>query len=105
MVDKWFNVAKESELKQAIHVDVDNKKIALFKLDDGSIHAIDGICTHEYALLADGDIDGDQVICPEHGSKFNVRTGAVDGFPATEPVNIYPVKIENGNVFVNISPP
>ena len=48
------------------------------------------------------ELDGDDVECPAHGSRFNVRTGEVSGLPADEPVDTYPVTIEDGQIFVEL---
>jgi nitrite reductase/ring-hydroxylating ferredoxin subunit len=73
--------------------------LALFKLQDG-VYALDDICSHEHSRLSEGDIWDDEVYCPKHGSRFNIRTGAVKGLPAIKPVRSYPVKIEGDSIFV-----
>ncbi len=75
------------------------RTIAVFNVD-GAFCAIDDSCTHEYAPLSEGARSGEVVTCPKHGSRFNVRTGRVLSLPAVVPVNTYPVKVEDGQVFV-----
>ena len=60
---------------------------------DGKYYAINNICTHEGGPLADGKLDGYEVECPWHGSKFDVRTGEVTNPPASEPEPTYEVKV------------
>lgn len=72
---------------------------ALFKIPEG-IYALDDVCSHEYAELSSGEVWGDSVYCPKHGSSFNIKTGSVSGLPAVKPVNAYKVKIENGNIYI-----
>ena len=56
--------------------------IAVFHTDDGEVFAIDDTCTHQDASLADGWLEGCEIECPLHASRFNLRTGAVDAPPA-----------------------
>ena len=68
----------------------------------GDVYAINDICTHEETELSEGEFDVDdmEVECPLHGSRFDVRSGAVRILPATKPVATYPVKIEGDLVLV-----
>ena len=90
---------KEGTLKQ---VKADGIPICLARLEDGEVLAISDICSHEEVELSDGTLDEDVVECPAHGSCFSVRTGAVAGLPASEPVATYPVTVEDGEIFVEI---
>lgn len=66
--------------------------IALLRDDDGSVWALDDTCTHEDASLADGWVEGGLVECPLHSSKFCLKSGEVQGLPATR--NAYPHRVE-----------
>lgn len=74
--------------------------IAVFNVD-GEFYAIDDTCTHEKYSLADGYVDDDVVECALHMAKFNIRTGKVLSLPATRDLASYPVKVEEGDVFVD----
>jgi 3-phenylpropionate/trans-cinnamate dioxygenase ferredoxin subunit len=76
--------------------------ICLVRLADGDVFAIGDECSHEDIELSDGDLEDDEVMCPAHGSCFDVRTGKPSGLPATAPVPTYPVHVEAGEVFVEI---
>jgi 3-phenylpropionate/trans-cinnamate dioxygenase ferredoxin subunit len=76
--------------------------VCLVRLSDDRVYAISDVCSHEEIELSDGDLDGDEVECPAHGSRFNVRTGEVSGLPAEEPVATYEVSIVDGEVFVEL---
>jgi 3-phenylpropionate/trans-cinnamate dioxygenase ferredoxin subunit len=76
--------------------------ICLVRLADGDVFAIGDECSHEDIELSDGDLEDDEVMCPAHGSCFDVRTGQPSGLPATAPVPTYPVQIDGGEVFVEI---
>ena len=83
--------------------DLDDEQLMLAKVD-GEIHALSGICTHEYAELWDGEIEDETIWCPLHSSGFNVKSGEATNFPAVIPLPVYDVKIENGTVYVSKKP-
>jgi 3-phenylpropionate/trans-cinnamate dioxygenase ferredoxin subunit len=71
----------------------------------GSLHAIEDRCTHDDGKLCEGDWDAErcEVICPRHGARFDVRTGAALTLPAYIPVSSYPVRVrEDGIVVVDV---
>jgi 3-phenylpropionate/trans-cinnamate dioxygenase ferredoxin subunit len=72
--------------------------IAVFRTDEGEVFAIDDTCTHQDASLADGWLEGCEVECPLHASRFNLRTGAVDAPPAKLPVRTHAVVISADGV-------
>ncbi len=83
-------------------VDPNGIPVCLARLPSGEVHAISDICSHEEIELSDGDLDGCDVECPAHGSRFDVRTGDVSGVPARDPVAVYPVRVEGDQVFVSL---
>lgn len=80
---------------------VDGRRIAVYRLEDG-FYAIDDICTHDGGPLAEGEVEGDEVICPRHGARFSIKTGAALTFPAVTPVDRYPVRVEGDELFVGL---
>ena len=80
-------------------VQVDGDSIFIVNVE-GRYYAIGNICTHEGGPLADGKLDGFEVECPWHSSKFDVRTGQVIDPPASEPEPVYQVKVEDNNVLI-----
>jgi 3-phenylpropionate/trans-cinnamate dioxygenase ferredoxin subunit len=80
----------------------DHTEICVAHAEDGSIYAINDVCTHENFLLSGGELFDLQVECPQHGSRFNLKTGAVTGMPAVIPTKVYPVSVEGGEVFVDV---
>ena len=80
-------------------VEVEGENICVVNIE-GKYHAIGSICTHEGGPLADGTLEGYEVECPWHGSKFDVRTGEVTSPPASEPEPAYEVKVEGNNILV-----
>jgi 3-phenylpropionate/trans-cinnamate dioxygenase ferredoxin subunit len=80
----------------------DHTEICVAHAEDGNIYAINDVCTHENFLLSGGELFDLQVECPQHGSRFNLKTGAVTGMPAVIPTKVYPVSVEGGEVFVDV---
>jgi 3-phenylpropionate/trans-cinnamate dioxygenase ferredoxin subunit len=80
-------------------------EVAVVRDEDGEIHAINDICSHEQISLADGEIEGCTLECWLHGSKFDLRTGVPLSLPATEPVHVYPVTIDGDRVLVDVDAP
>jgi 3-phenylpropionate/trans-cinnamate dioxygenase ferredoxin subunit len=79
------------------------QRITLYNLG-GQIYATTDICSHAYAELSEGFLDTDDctIECPLHGSRFDIRTGAVLSLPAYAPIATYPVRIEGDEVLVEI---
>jgi 3-phenylpropionate/trans-cinnamate dioxygenase ferredoxin subunit len=67
---------------------------------DGSIYAIEDVCTHDGGELDQGRLDGACIECPRHGARFDVRTGAVLALPAVIPVPTYAVRIDGDDIYV-----
>ena len=101
----WTDVAAEADLFEGagIAVTPEGQDIALFKLDDGSVYAINNLCTHGNAKLCDGFVEGHHVECPFHQALFDLRDGSVGCGPATEPAKSWPVKIEGGRVYLDLN--
>ncbi|MDX6349771.1 MAG: 3-phenylpropionate/trans-cinnamate dioxygenase ferredoxin component [Streptomyces sp.] len=88
---------------EAYRLEID-PPVSVFHTDDGEVFAIDDTCTHQDASLADGWLEGCEVECPLHASKFDLRTGAVDSPPAKLPVRTHQVVVEDGMIYVEPSP-
>jgi 3-phenylpropionate/trans-cinnamate dioxygenase ferredoxin component len=102
MADSGFvKVAAVSEIPPGDMkmVEVGNEQILLVNVD-GTIHACDDVCSHSYASLSEGDLEGAEVQCPLHGAMFNVVTGEVLTPPADEPLRLFEVRIEGDDVLV-----
>lgn len=78
-------------------LDVDGVQVAVFNVE-GSYFAIADTCSHEAETLSDGILEGREIVCPRHGSRFSLITGAALSPPAYEPVATFPVRVENGIV-------
>jgi 3-phenylpropionate/trans-cinnamate dioxygenase ferredoxin subunit len=80
----------------------DHTEICLAHAEDGNFYAINDVCTHENFLLSLGELFDLQVECPQHGSRFNLKTGEVTGLPAVIPTTTYPVTLEGSDVYVEV---
>lgn len=100
----WRYAAKRSEVgpDEAVAVMLGDREIALAEID-GAVHAFDNICTHEYACLSDGFVEGDQVECPLHQARFHIPTGKALTPPACVDLHVYPVKLEGDDVYVGVT--
>jgi len=85
----------------AIRVELEGTPICLAR-SGGEVFAISDLCSHADVSLAEGDIEGGEVECWLHGSRFNLRTGQPSGLPATKPVATYPVTVEGDDVLVKL---
>ncbi len=103
MSGTYVKVARADEVPEgeARVYEVGLESIALCNVG-GAIHAIENVCTHDDGPLGEGTLDGCEIECPRHGARFDVATGAVVRMPAATPVRTFPVRVENGDVFVEI---
>lgn len=74
--------------------------IAILRDEDGSVWALDDTCTHETASLADGWVENGHVECPLHSSRFCLRTGEVQGLPATKHTCPHRVEVRDGEIWL-----
>lgn len=99
----WVRVAKRSDLGagEVLGVMVAGKEIALYEAD-GQLFATSNICTHAYARLSDGWLDGAVIECPLHAARFDIRTGKVLDPPAVHDLATYPVRLVGEDIEVRI---
>ena len=77
--------------------------VTIFHTEDGQVFAIDDTCTHQDASLSDGWLEGCEIECPLHASRFDLRTVQVDAPPAKKPVRTHQVMISDETVHVALS--
>ena len=85
----------------AVRVMVDGVPVAIVR-SDGEVYAIHDVCSHANVALSEGEIEGRTIECWLHGSRFDLVTGRPTGLPATQPVPVYPVKIDGDSVYVSV---
>ncbi|TWP37182.1 non-heme iron oxygenase ferredoxin subunit [Leekyejoonella antrihumi] len=102
--EEFVRVCTLDELPQvgAACAEINGKRVCIARDSAGDVHAIDDTCSHANVSLSEGDIDGHTIECWLHGSRFDLRSGEPTGLPATEPVAVYPVKIDGDDVYVAV---
>jgi 3-phenylpropionate/trans-cinnamate dioxygenase ferredoxin subunit len=87
---------------KAIRVKIGEDAIAVVRTKAGEIKAINDKCSHGEISLSEGFIDNETIECWAHGAKFSLATGEALTLPAFEPVAVYEVIIDNGDIFLEI---
>jgi 3-phenylpropionate/trans-cinnamate dioxygenase ferredoxin subunit len=100
---KEVSVGQVSEIAPGTvrSVAADGRQVAVCNVD-GTFYAIDDVCTHDGGALDQGELEGDQIECPRHGARFDVKSGRALTLPAVMPVKSYPVRVENGEIKVEV---
>lgn len=101
--DEWVTAAKVAALGagEVLGVEVGGKPVALYNVD-GTVYATDNLCTHAFAYLSDGWLDGDVIECPLHAGRFEVKTGKGLGPPIPCDIKTYPVRIAGDDIEVQL---
>jgi len=73
--------------------------------DGDDFYASDDECSHASIPLSEGEVEGCEIECWLHGSRFDLRTGKPSGPPATEPVAVYAVQVDGDDVLVDVAAP
>jgi len=96
-MSQWVKVGSAGEVPEGelLSFTAGDRQVAIANVD-GDLHGFDDFCTHQQCSLAEGDLDGTIVECPCHGSQFDVITGEAVQGPATDPVDVFEVKEEEG---------
>lgn len=102
----WIAVMAQTALTPGKHTALEinsvNINIVLFNIE-GTFYAIEDQCTHDGTEISSGKLQGEEIVCPRHGARFCVKTGAVNCPPAYEPIPTFPVKVEAGMVYIQLS--
>ncbi len=86
----------------AVQVLLDGRPVSVVRAEDGSLHAVDDTCSHAEVSLSEGEVDDCTIECWLHGSRFDLRTGQPTGLPATRPIAVYRVAVEDDVVLVDL---
>ena len=81
--------------------DVGDRRITVARVD-GTFYAFDDTCTHAACSLSDGDLEGATVVCPCHLGQYDLSTGEVLDGPPPDPVGVYPVRVVEGELQVEV---
>ncbi len=94
--------ANDVEAEDLVRFDHGDRTFAVYRSPDDEYFCTDGLCTHEQVHLADGLVMDYEIECPKHNATFDYRTGEAKRAPACVNLATYPVKIENGSVWIEI---
>lgn len=95
---------EDFEIGRGRAVPVAGRMVAVFRQEDGSWHAIDDLCPHMGASLAEGYLEQTTVTCPWHAWRFCIADGTWEDNPRIK-VDCFEVKVDNGEVFVREAEP
>lgn len=103
MSENWHRVAAKGDVQpeEPIRVQIGEEDIAIFNID-GDIFATSNICTHAYASMVDGFQEGDEIECPLHEGRFNIKTGEALCAPVTDPLKTFEVRLEGDDIYVKV---
>lgn len=101
---KYFKIAKVADVPdgERLFFELESKPIVLFALK-GEYLAIADQCSHDEGPVGEGELDGEEIICPRHGARFDLRTGKVLSFPAVKDITVYPVRVKDEYLEVGIN--
>lgn len=100
----WHAAGNLSQLAEGkmMGVELSGRAIVVCRTKDG-VTALDNVCSHAYALMHEGRLRGNRLICPLHGASFDCRSGAVLGAPATSPLATFVVRVgDDGTIEVGL---
>lgn len=102
--EDWVTVAQRSALGEGevLGVEAAGKPIALYVVD-GAVYATDNLCTHAFAMLSDGWLDGDVIECPLHAGRFEVKTGKGLGPPIPCDIKTYKVRVVGDDIQLQLA--
>ena len=92
---------EDIQIGERIFIEIEDEPVVIFNIA-GEVYAIGDRCTHDDGPLGDGEIEDKKIICPRHGAKFDIVTGAAVTLPAIEPTMYYPIRIVDGYIEIGI---
>ncbi|HEX7540727.1 MAG TPA: non-heme iron oxygenase ferredoxin subunit [Anaerolineales bacterium] len=100
---EYVEIAPADQLSEGerLFVELGGKSIVLFNLA-GKLFAIGDVCSHDNGPVGDGEIEGNEIICPRHGARFDIRTGKATSLPAFVDIPAYPVREKDGMIEIGI---
>jgi len=105
MSDAWVKTCNVDDIEpeDVIRFDHGTRTFAIYRATDGKFYATDGLCTHQKVHLSGGFVMDNLIECPKHNGRFDFTTGQAKGAPVCAGLKTYAVKIENGEVFIQLA--
>jgi nitrite reductase/ring-hydroxylating ferredoxin subunit len=103
MSENWYHVADTDDIDEedVMGAKVGDLDLAIYNVE-GTFYATSNVCTHGQAEMSEGIVIDDIIECPLHQGRFHIPTGAPKGPPVSEGLATYPVKVEDGKLYVDI---
>ena len=100
---EFVEIAPADELPngERLFVEIEGKPLVIFNIA-GQFFSIGDVCSHDDGPVGEGDIEGDNIVCPRHGAEFDIRTGKAVQLPAVVDIPAYPVRVVEGMIQVGI---
>ncbi len=100
---EFLQIAPADQLPngERLYVEVGGKPIVVFNLA-GKLFAIGDVCSHDNGPVGDGEIEENEIICPRHGGRFDIRTGKATSLPAVVDIPSYPVRVVEGMIEIGV---
>jgi 3-phenylpropionate/trans-cinnamate dioxygenase ferredoxin subunit len=101
---EWIEACRTDDIEEEdlIRFDHGGRTYAVYRSPENDFYATAGLCTHEQVHLVDGLVMEDTIECPKHNGVFNYKTGEALGAPVCVDLKTYPVKVEDGTVFIDV---
>jgi len=100
---RYFKIVKSSELPEGerLFFEIESLPIVLFNVN-GEFLATGDLCSHDGGAIGDGELDGNEIICPRHGARFDIHTGKALSLPAVVGIPVYPIRLIDDYIEVGI---
>lgn len=101
---EWIRVCPLDDIdpEDVIRFDHGSRTFAVYRDEDGTPHATDGLCTHEEVHLADGLVLDGQIECPKHNGRFCIRSGKALRSPVYTDLASWPARVTDGHIEIEI---
>jgi 3-phenylpropionate/trans-cinnamate dioxygenase ferredoxin component len=91
----------ELPVGERLYIEIDDQPVVVFNIA-GKLFAIGDVCTHDEGPLSDGHLEGNEIVCPRHGARFDVQTGEALSLPAVIDTPAYPIRVTDGQIEIGI---
>lgn len=100
----WIKTASQEALAHRSPIEAEAGRTAVLLYDiEGTVYATAAVCPHHAAWLSQGGVQGDLVNCPRHQGQFHIPTGRKMRGPQCPDLRTYPVRVENGAIWVEVA--
>lgn len=100
---KYYRIAPVSEFPagERLFLEIEGFPIVVFALA-GEYFATGDLCSHDGGAIGEGELIGEEIVCPRHGARFNIKTGEALSLPAVEGIPVYPVRVVVGFLEIGV---